>query len=85
MVESGAYHDKDAITPEMGTFRKETIENDGYLFTTNSRRSSRIANMRHSQAIYSAVDFHGKRVIDIGCGDGTYSVVMYDGEEPSSI
>ena len=38
--------------------------------------------MRHSDAIFGAADFHGKRVIDIGCGDGTYSVEIYDRGEP---
>jgi len=70
---------------EWAPFERDAVENDGYLYTTNTRRSSQIANMRHSEAIYGAVDFHGKRVIDIGCGDGTYSVEIYDREEPSSI
>ena len=44
--------------------------------------SSRIANRRHSDAILAALDFRGKRVIDIGCGDGTYSVELYDRGRP---
>jgi SAM-dependent methyltransferase len=70
---------------EWAPFERDAVENDGYVYTTNPPLSSRIASLRHSKAIHGAVDFHGKRVIDIGCGDGTYSVELYDRGRPRSI
>ena len=70
---------------EWAPFERDAAENDGYLYTTNPPLSSRIASLRHSEGIYGAIDFHGKRVIDIGCGDGTYSIELHDRGNPVSI
>ena len=32
-----------------------------------------------------AADFRGKRVIDVGFGDGTYSIELFDSSAPASI
>lgn len=73
------------ISPEWAPFERDVAEHDGYVYTTNPRLSSRIASRRHSDAIHAAFDFRGKSVIDIGCGDGTYSIELYDRGCPSSI
>jgi ubiquinone/menaquinone biosynthesis C-methylase UbiE len=72
-------------TREWAPFERDVADRDGYLYTTNASLSSRIATRRHSDAILAALDFRGKRVIDIGCGDGTYSIDLYDRGQPSSI
>ena len=43
-----------------------------YGYTTG-RLSSRLANARISEAVVNAHDFVGRRVLDLGCGDGTYT------------
>ena len=75
----------DSSTREWASFNQDVSRNEGYLYTTNSSLSSRIASRRHSDAILAAADFRGKRVIDVGCGDGTLTVELYDSGSPASI
>jgi SAM-dependent methyltransferase len=70
---------------EWAPFERDVAAHDGYIYTTNPSFSSRIASQRHSDAIHAAFDFRDKRVIDIGCGDGTYSIELYDRRRPASI
>ena len=68
----------------MGRVRRDAADLDGYVYTTDPSLSSRIASLRHSDAIHAALDFRGKRVIDVGCGDGTYSVELFDRGVPQA-
>jgi SAM-dependent methyltransferase len=70
---------------EWAQFERDIADHDGYVYTTNPSLSSRIASRRHSDAIHAALDFRGQRVIDIGCGDGTYSIELYDRGRPKNI
>jgi SAM-dependent methyltransferase len=50
---------------------------EGYIYTgIKARKSMDIFNRRATLAIQSLIDMHGKSVIDIGCGDGTYTVEL---------
>jgi SAM-dependent methyltransferase len=60
--------DTDVVQP----FSADVAANDGYRYTTDAPLSSRMANQRLTDASLALADFEGKRVIDIGCGDGTY-------------
>jgi ubiquinone/menaquinone biosynthesis C-methylase UbiE len=66
-------------------FNKDVAANGGYVYTTNGRFSSYIANLRQTQAILDIAEFKGKKVIDIGCGDGTYTVELFDKAQTASI
>ncbi len=55
-------------------FDQDVASKGGYLYTDQARLSSRLANARISGAILSALDFAGQRVVDLGCGDGSYTV-----------
>lgn len=57
-------------------FQTDVTSNDGYRYTTNAGLSSRLANRRMTRAMLAATDFAGKRVLDVGCGDGTYSIEL---------
>lgn len=46
----------------------------GYLYTRGDRLSAQLSNARMSEAIIAAADFSAKRVIDLGCGDGAYTL-----------
>jgi ubiquinone/menaquinone biosynthesis C-methylase UbiE len=70
---------------EWAPFNQDVSTNEGYLYTTNPPLSSRIASRRHSDAILAAADFRGKRVIDVGCGDGTLTVELFDSGMPASV
>ena len=58
---------------DIKTFNQDIEKFGGYEYTLETRLSSKIANARISKAIHSLVDFRGKRILDIGCGDGTYT------------
>lgn len=55
-------------------FNADIDVNDGYLYSTSNKLSCSMANQRISEAIIDMAGFDGKRVLDIGCGDGTYTV-----------
>jgi len=66
-------------------FNRDAINNSGYLYTTNAQLSSHLANLHLSDITLEIVDFSGKKVLDIGCGDGTYTIELFDRGQPSSI
>lgn len=70
-----------AVSP----FDRDATHNRGYLYTTNASLSSELANRRLTQAALQVSDFRGKRVLDVGCGDGTYTVELFDGGLPARI
>ncbi len=49
-----------------------------YAYTRGDRLSSSLANGRISTALANLADFKGKRVIDLGCGNGAYSALYLD-------
>lgn len=66
-------------------FNQDAAHRGGYVYTTNARLSSRMANRRLTDAGLAAADFRGKKVLDIGCGDGTYTIELFDLGQPASI
>ena len=59
--------------------------NGGYLYTTQARLSSIVANHRLTLAILNSVRLAGKKVIDIGCGDGVYTFELYRNARPKKL
>jgi SAM-dependent methyltransferase len=57
-------------------FDRDIEANGGYRYTTNAPLSSRIANERQTQATLALVELEGRSVIDVGCGDGTYTAEL---------
>jgi ubiquinone/menaquinone biosynthesis C-methylase UbiE len=74
-----------AQTREHRPFDLDAEKHGGYLYTTNKSLSSKIAEDRHTREILSAYDFSGKSVIDIGCGDASLTIDLYDRTAPSQI
>ncbi len=58
------------------TFNKDVLTNGGYLYTTNASYSSMAANQRITEATMACIPESAKSLIDIGCGDGTYTAEM---------
>ena len=67
------------------SFNRDVVVNEGYRYTTQARLSSVLANRRLTNAVLDIVDWRGKRVIDIGCGDGTYTAELFDVAGPREI
>jgi len=65
-------------------FERDVRERGGYQYT-GDRLSCRLANARISEAVVAGTRFAGKRVIDIGCGDGTYTREMAVLAQPALI
>ncbi len=55
------------------SFNRDVEATSGYLYTNENRLSARLSNSRISDAIHKHLDCRGKRILDIGCGDGTYT------------
>jgi SAM-dependent methyltransferase len=62
----------------VSAFNQDAVEHQGYLYSTNASLSSQIANKRLSDVTVENVDLHDKTVLDIGCGDGVYTIELFD-------
>src|SRR5689334_2865999 len=67
------------------TFSKDTKKMGGYVYTSNGKLSSQLANEYQTKTTLSLVRIKGKRVIDVGCGDGTYTQEWFKLGKPKSI
>jgi SAM-dependent methyltransferase len=59
-------------------FNADAKANGGYRYTTNAPYSSLVANRRMTDATVAAIPAGAATVIDIGCGDGTYTRDLQD-------
>jgi SAM-dependent methyltransferase len=71
--------------PNVEPFSADAASNDGYIYTTNASMSSRVANQRLTDVTLELADFDAKRVIDIGCGDGTYGREILGAASPALV
>jgi ubiquinone/menaquinone biosynthesis C-methylase UbiE len=69
----------------VAAFNRDALANEGYLYANNARLSSALATRRLTDAVLAVADFRGKRVLDVGCGDGTYTLELFDRAAPASI
>jgi SAM-dependent methyltransferase len=69
----------------VAAFNRDALANEGYLYANNARLSSTLATRRLTDAVLAIADFRGKRVLDVGCGDGTYTVQLFDSGAPARI
>jgi len=62
----------------VNAFNQDARDNKGYRYSANAQLSSQLANRRLSDAALAIADFRGKKVMDVGCGDGTYTIELFD-------
>jgi len=66
-------------------FDRDVELNEGYRYTTNAPLSSRLANDRLTDATLDLVPLSGRSLIDVGCGDGTYTADLARRGSPSAV
>ena len=52
----------------------DDVRKTGSYAYTSEKLSAKFANARISESIAKNYDFSGKRILDLGCGDGTYTL-----------
>ena len=62
----------------VNVFDRDVINNDGYIYTRSARISTQLSNDRMTRGIAQIVDFKGKTVLDLGCGDGTFTFKLIE-------
>jgi 2-polyprenyl-3-methyl-5-hydroxy-6-metoxy-1,4-benzoquinol methylase len=67
--------EKITIKKNVDRFDEDVRQGGSYAYTAE-RLSSQLANARISRSIGEAYDFRDKSVLDLGCGDGTYSLEL---------
>lgn len=71
----------ETLKKNVATFDDDIGQNDGYRYTTNAPFSSKVSNRRLSDETEAVIRHLGAdvtSVIDIGCGDGTYTNELAD-------
>ena len=66
-------------------FHRDAMSNEGYLYTATDRLSSRMATTRSLDTIMAMGRFEGRRVLDVGCGDGHFTKQIFDRGRPSEM
>ena len=70
------------LRAKVEAFDRDAAENDGYVYTTGQRLSSRLATRNISDLVLSCYDFEGKKVTDVGCGDGFMTARYWEEGHP---
>lgn len=63
-------------------FNRDIETKGGYVYALDDRLSSRLATARWLQLMLGLTDLTGKSVVDIGCGDGTFTARYWDQGKP---
>lgn len=74
------------MTPDVtDPFVKDIISSGSYRYSDGKKLSSTLQHRRLTEMVISHVSLSGKKVLDIGCGDGTYTYELYRECSPSLI
>ncbi len=68
---------------ESEVFERDVDQHGGYVYLNNNRLSSRLATDRQFELALGLAHLNGRKVLDVGCGDGTFSVRYWDLGRPS--
>ena len=66
-------------------FNSDAERNEGYVYTKGNRLSCRLATQRTTDVILSVGRLSKRSVIDIGCGDGFFTIRFWDEAKPMSL
>jgi ubiquinone/menaquinone biosynthesis C-methylase UbiE len=70
---------------EFEAFDRDVAQRGGYVYVTNNRLSSRLATDRQVELILGLARLDGRKALDVGCGDGTFSVRYWDMGHPARL
>ncbi len=60
----------------VNVFNRDAVANEGYRYTTNAPFSAQVANRRITEAVLERIGARVRTVLDVGCGDGTYTAEL---------
>jgi ubiquinone/menaquinone biosynthesis C-methylase UbiE len=73
------------VNQKVEVFDKDVLEVGGYVYTTSEQISSRMATQRTLDIILETGCFTGKSVLDMGCGDGFFTIKIFDQSKPQTM
>ncbi len=72
-------------SPRVDVFDQDVLNHGGYVYTTSMRLSSRLATQRTADLILQTGCFENRRILDMGCGDGHFTLHFWDAGKPHSM
>ena len=66
-------------------FEKDASARGGYVYTATERLSCRLATGRSLEVILEAGQLAGRSILDMGCGDGYYTIRYWDQGRPRAL
>jgi SAM-dependent methyltransferase len=66
-------------------FEKDVAAHGGYVYTLTKRLSCRLATGRSLEAILQTGQLAGRSILDVGCGDGYYTIGYWDRGQPRAL
>ncbi len=64
------------VKKNVDVFNQDVLQGQGYKYTTSDSLSAYLANERMTRGVREATDWSGKSVLDLGCGDGTFTQTL---------
>lgn len=77
--------DLHADPDQIAVFNRDAARHAGYVYTTDARLSCRLATQRSTDAVLEVGRFAGRSVLDVGCGDGFYTLRYWDLGRPRAM
>ena len=71
--------------PNVEVFHKDALERGGYVYTSNAKLSQQLATGRTIDLILKEGAFKDRNVLDVGCGDGYYTMKWFDHGHPHAL
>ena len=66
-------------------FEKDAAARGGYVYTLTDRLSCRLATGRSLEAILQTRQLAGRSILDVGCGDGHFTIRYWDRAQPRAL
>ena len=77
-MRNGAKKLSKTLKDNVSKFNQDVQKKEAYSYTGLNKFSATVANKRLTRATVEALDFPFEKVLDVGCGDGTYTKALSD-------